>query len=100
MTTTTAKPSSLVNALKLGWPALLVVVATFVAAEIITGTSWGGGPIGGVAGGIGVGGVAWVEAHWPDESLARKRTLIAGLALAVSVATLTVLQLLRLAGIL
>lgn len=100
MTTATAKPVSLLNSLRLGWPALLVIVVTFIAAEVATGTSWGGGPVGGVAGGVSVGGVAWVEAKWPDASPGRKRAILAVLAFAVSILTLAALLMARKAGVL
>lgn len=91
---------SLINSLRLGWPSLLVVLATFVIAEIATGTSWGGGPIGGVAGGIGVGGVAWIEGRYPGASVAQKRMLLSALAFGASVVTLTAMALARQAGVL
>ena len=99
MSTATAKPVSLMNSLRLGWPALLVIVATFIAGEIATGTSWGGGPVGGVAGAIAVGGVAWVEARWPDASAGRKRAILAVLAFGASILTLAALLMARQAGL-
>lgn len=99
MRTANATPVSLMNSLRMGWPALLVILATFVAVEIATGASWGGGPIGGVAGAIAVGGVAWVEAKWPDASANRKRAILAVLAFGASILTLAALLMARQAGL-